>query len=128
MVVGVLDFRLHLLRYSIAGHLPLPLLLSGEGAVYLTGEGSPVGLLPNAQFNEQQLNLPETFILSLFSDGILELLEEDDLIAKEQSLLARLNGPVVRPSVLSDRLGIKHVDQDALPDDVAALFISRGLA
>lgn len=128
MVVGVLDFRLHLLRYSIAGHLPLPLLLSDEGAVYLTGEGSPVGLLPNAQFNEQQLNLPETFILSLFSDGILELLEDDDLIAKEQSLLARLSGPVVRPSVLSDRLGIEHVDRDALPDDVAALFISRGLA
>ena len=61
------------------------------------------------------------------SDGILELMDKDDLVEKEQELIDRLSGPLVRPANLIERLGLEDVDQNALPDDVAALFISRGL-
>ena len=62
------------------------------------------------------------------SDGILELINKDDLVEKEQELIDRLSGSLVRPKKLIRRLALDQVDRNALPDDVAALFISRGLA
>ena len=45
MVVGLLDTADNTLRYSVAGHLPQPVLVSDEGARYLRGEGSAVGIM-----------------------------------------------------------------------------------
>lgn len=127
MVVGVLDFKTNKLRYSIAGHLPQPIFLDDSGIRYLPGEGSPVGLLPEVSYTENFLELPERFILAVLSDGIFELMDNVNLIAKEQDLLDRLEGPVANPRDLVQRLGISRVDQNDIPDDVAALFLSRGL-
>ncbi len=127
MVVGVLSLKSHTIRYSVAGHLPQPILLTDDGICYLEGEGSPVGLMPDPEYIEHSVDLPERFMFSVMSDGILELLEDEDLIEKEQDLLGRLNGPVDKPSSLAKRLSLDHVDRNHLPDDIAALFISRGL-
>ena len=54
-------------------------------------------------------------------------MDKDDLVENEQELIDRLSGPLVRPANLIESLGLEDVDQNALPDDVAALFISRGL-
>ncbi len=128
MVVGVLDFYANTLRYSIAGHLPQPILLDEDGIRYLPGEGSPVGLMADAQYTENFVDLPNQFMLSVLSDGILELLDDVNLIEKEQDLLRRLDGPVAKPRELVRRMGLDHVDRDNIPDDVAALFISKGLS
>ena len=128
MVVGVLDFQQDSLRYSIAGHLPQPILLDDSGIRYLAGEGSPVGLMPEASYTEYGIDLPEKFMFSVLSDGILELIDDVNLIEKEQELLRRLDGPVAKPRDLVLRLGLDHIDRDDIPDDVAALFISKGLA
>jgi serine phosphatase RsbU (regulator of sigma subunit) len=102
-------------------------MLTEHDIHYLEGGGSPVGLVIDAQYTEISIDLPERFLLTLMSDGILELLENSDLIAKESELIDRLRGPLVRPVTFINRLGLDDVDQDALPDDVATLFISRGL-
>ncbi len=127
MIVGVLNFCTHVIQYSVAGHLPQPVLLTDDCAEYLQGQGSPVGLMAEATFNEQTVELPEQFLLTLMSDGILELINKDDLVEKEQELIDRLSGSLVRPKKLIRRLALDQVDRNALPDDVAALFISRGL-
>src|SRR6056300_289933 len=67
MIVGVLNFREHSLRYSVAGHLPQPALLIEDHAEYLEGEGSPVGLMAEVAFQEQTIALPERFLLTLMS-------------------------------------------------------------
>jgi len=126
MVVGVLNFQTHQLTYSVAGHLPHPVLLDEEGVIYLEGEGPPVGLIENADYTEHTTTLPERFVLALLSDGILELLGDGSLIEKEALLLSRVAGPLDSPRVLADRLGLGAVDANHLPDDVAALFITRG--
>lgn len=126
MVVGVLNFETHQLTYSVAGHLPHPVLLDAEGVRYLEGEGPPVGLIEQAAYTEHACALPEHFVLALLSDGILELLGPGSLIEKEALLLRRLAGPLDSPRVLADRLGLAEVDANHLPDDVAALFITRG--
>ena len=128
MVVGSLNFKTGALTYSVAGHLPLPILLTHEGIHYLEGEGPPVGLVPDAVYEASTIQMPDEFILSVLSDGILELLDDKDLLEKEAALLKRLEGSVAKPSELWERLGLDHVDRNHLPDDVAVLFISRGLA
>ena len=84
MIVGSIDMRANILSYSVAGHLPQPVLVSAEGARYLEGEGSAVGIMEKVEFEEQVIELPQEFMLALFSDGILEILPPKNLIEKSE--------------------------------------------
>jgi phosphoserine phosphatase RsbU/P len=123
MVVGTLDMRDNTLRYSVAGHLPLPVLVSSEGARYLEGEGAAVGIMTDALYSELQLELPDTFMLSLFSDGILEILPPKNLLEKERYFLETFERAADTPAELITQLGLHRVE--TAPDDIAALFISK---
>lgn len=125
MIVAVLDMQANRLTYSVAGHLPLPVLVSDRGAEYLSGEGTAVGMMPEADFNEQSLDLPDTFMLALFSDGILEILPPSNLIEKEQFFLDVFRREDESPASLVTRLGLDSVE--TAPDDIAALFLSKRL-
>ena len=121
MLVGLLDMRNNTLSYSVAGHLPLPVLVSDDGARYLEGGGSPVGILADAQYHVDEIVLPEKFTLALFSDGILEILPPKNLIDKEEYLLEELARGAEAPQDLVERLGLNAVT--TAPDDIAALFV-----
>ncbi len=123
MCVGLLDVRANTLLYSVAGHLPQPVLVSGEGAKYLRGEGSAVGIMADAQYEEHRIELPESFMLALFSDGILEILPPDNLIEKEKYFLEVFERSSDTPEEIIPRLGLDKVE--TAPDDIAALFISK---
>lgn len=123
MVVGLLDMEENTLRYSIAGHLPLPVLVSHEGARYLRGEGSAVGIMKEAEYQEHLISLPSSFMLAVFSDGILEILPPKNLIDKENYFLDVFEQAADTPEELVTRLGLDRVD--TAPDDIAALFISK---
>jgi len=123
MVVALLNMRENTLRYSIAGHLPLPVLVSSSGARYLEGEGSAVGIMENAEFEEHKIKLPDSFMLALFSDGILEILPPKNLVEKESYFLDVFDKAAVSPEELVTRLGLDHVD--TAPDDIAALFVNK---
>jgi sigma-B regulation protein RsbU (phosphoserine phosphatase) len=123
MVVGLLDMERNTLRYSIAGHLPQPVLVSADGARYLSGSGSAVGLMEEADYQEQEVALPDSFTIALFSDGILEILPCNDLIEKEALLLQAFDQVAESPEAMVSRLGLDKVD--VAPDDIAALFITK---
>ena len=123
MVVGLLDMEYNTLLYSVAGHLPQPVLVSGEGARYLQGEGSAVGIMADALYEEHLIELPESFMLALFSDGILEILPRKNLIEKENYFLEVFEQTSESPEELVTRLGLDQVE--TAPDDIAALFISK---
>ncbi|HBO14603.1 MAG TPA: response regulator receiver protein, partial [Halieaceae bacterium] len=123
MIVGVLDMASNGLRYAVAGHLPLPVLVSDAGADYLPGEGTAVGMMPDAAFEVQEVPLPESFTLALFSDGILEILPPDNLIEKEAFFLDVFRQGSESPAALVTRLGLDSVA--TAPDDIAALFVSK---
>jgi serine phosphatase RsbU (regulator of sigma subunit) len=123
MVVGLLDMQDNTLRYSVAGHLPQPVLVSQEGARYLRGEGSAVGIMEDAHFEEHMIDLPRSFMLALFSDGILEILPPKNLIEKEKYFLEVFEQTADSPEELVTRLGLDRVE--TAPDDIAALFISK---
>ncbi|MEM1113006.1 MAG: SpoIIE family protein phosphatase [Pseudomonadota bacterium] len=123
MVVGLLDMERNVLRYSVAGHLPQPVLVSRDGARYLRGEGSAVGIMEDAQYEEHMLELPESFMLALFSDGILEILPPKNLIEKEKYFLEVFEQTADSPRELASRLGLDKVEM--APDDIAALFLNK---
>ncbi|QLF91885.1 SpoIIE family protein phosphatase [Pseudomonas sp. ABC1] len=126
MLGGVIDQHSNTLHYSIGGHLPMPVLFSDGEARYLEGRGLPVGLFVDANYENFELALPDSFSLTLLSDGILDLLPGDTLKEKEQvlpELVAQSKGTL---DGLSQTLGL--ADLEGMPDDIALLVLSRNLA
>ncbi|WP_282280907.1 two-component system response regulator RssB [Pseudomonas sp. PS02302] len=126
MLGGVIDETTGTLAYSIGGHLPLPVLHTPEETRFLVGKGLPVGLFQEATYNDHQMDLPERFSLTLFSDGIFDLLPGDNLKEKEHSLpdyVRRAGGTLAG---LSEALNLASVTE--MPDDIALLVLSRNLA
>ena len=124
MVVGVIDLEQNTLRYCVAGHLPLPVLVADGSAVYLPGEGPAAGIMEDAGYTEFQRKLPNQFTLALFTDGILEILPADKLVDKERYFLQVFSSTVDTPEQVVLQLGLDKVKE--APDDIAALFIGRG--
>lgn len=126
MLGGVIDEQTSELTYCVGGHLPLPVLYSEGQAQYLGGRGLPVGLFAEATYTDHQLKLPKRFSLSLFSDGILEVLPGDSLKQREAvlpQLIEQANGNL---SELRQILGLAK--KGDMPDDIAMLVLSRNLA
>jgi phosphoserine phosphatase RsbU/P len=121
MIVGVLDKRDRHLTYSVAGHLPLPVLVSHSKVEFLTGRGMPIGLFDEPIYSEQKINLPASFELMLFSDGVLEVIPEKTLLAKEQHLLNIIKHNSNTVDGVLEKLGIH--EGVTLPDDIAVMTI-----
>lgn len=124
MCIGVLDMSRNHLRYSVAGHLPLPVLVpEGEKPRFLEGKGMPAGMFEAPVFEEHELELPDSFTLALFSDGILEILSPAELVDKEQMLLDMLSS---RPSTIAELADCMGLDEDTeAPDDIAILLVTK---
>ena len=86
--LGVVDIVSDTLSFANAGHFPPPLLVNDEGVRYLELRGKPVGLFRNPQYASAQASLGGHVSLYIVSDGVLELLPENDLAEKEQRLFA----------------------------------------
>ncbi len=125
MIVGIIDTVTHELFYIIAGHLPLPILVTPHKSVYLEGTGKPVGLFDDNQWQVYHCRLPEMFSLVTFSDGILEVIPGKDLLEKEQTLLQLLSETDGSLEAIDAHLGLGKIKE--APDDIAILSISRGL-
>ncbi|WP_369959147.1 two-component system response regulator RssB [Pseudomonas benzenivorans] len=126
MLGGVIDEQSGQLHYSIGGHLPLPVLFSEGQAQYLSGRGLPVGLFEEAEYTDHVLELPESFSLTLLSDGILDLLPGDTLQDKEAALPELVVSAGGTLEGLRGVLGLANLAD--MPDDIALLVLSRNLA
>lgn len=123
MFVACLDTTSNSIIYCNAGHLPCPVLFDSAGAHYVEGAGMPVGIVPETDYAEQTLQLPEQFRLTLFTDGILELLPQKDLVDKEAELLQRCNANDRDLDSLVAVMGLDSVE--AAPDDIAMFTITH---
>lgn len=126
MLGGVIDEESGKLTYSIGGHLPLPVLYSEGQAHYLTGRGLPVGLFEEASYEDQVMDLPTSFSLTLMSDGILDLLPGDTLKEKEAALPEIVQAAGGSLDGLKKAFGLANLGD--MPDDIALLVLSRNLA
>ena len=122
--VGVIDTLTREMRYVVAGHLPMPILVTADGARFLEGFGKPVGIFKNVTWQIYTLQLPEEFSLICFSDGVLEILPQKELLDKEAHLLTLVAQRGQSLESVCDALAIKEIGET--PDDIAILTITRG--
>lgn len=123
---GVIDIETYEMRYVVGGHLPLPLLIIDGEARYLPGKGKPVGIFEDAEWEGEVIQLPrdKDFSIVVFSDGVLEIIDEVELLDKENHLKDMVSESKGRLKSLSEVLKLK--DGASLQDDVAILHISKG--
>jgi serine phosphatase RsbU (regulator of sigma subunit) len=79
--------------------------------------------MADANYAEHMIELPESFMLALFSDGILEILPPKNLVEKEKYFLNVFEQAAASPEEMVTRLGLDQVE--TAPDDIAALFLSK---
>ena len=125
---GIIDSKNHKLRYSVGGHLPMPIMVTDEGAHYLSGKGKPLGLFNDVEWDVYEVDLPEKFAMVVFSDGVLEVLPGEGLEEKEALLLDK-----VASTDMSSGMNLEAVcqslsinQQTQTPDDIAVLMLTRG--
>lgn len=121
---GVLDRKDNKLTYSAGGQFPYPMLYDGTESQSLVCPGRPVGLFEDAVFKQNRIALPPQFVLVLVSDGILELLPQDSLQARYETMLRQCvdnRNAIDELTVGLDILADKH-----LPDDITFLVVVGG--
>ena len=75
LVLGCLDTRKAELTYALGAHLPVPLMLNADGQIKpLEGSGMPVGLFPDAHYQNFSCPFPAGGTLCMASDGVLEVM------------------------------------------------------
>lgn len=122
--MGILDSRNNTLRYSVAGHHPLPVLYQGGVAapIPLSKSSFPVGLFDGATYFDESLELSKDFALTLFSDGILEFLKLPDMRSKEEHLRKVVEESKGDFVAVKDRL---HLNKTiSIPDDIAVMSVT----
>lgn len=123
MFYGVIDPATMLLRYSVGGHFPMPVLLQQGQAAFLEGRGMPVGLFREATYQTHEYQLQHEFELLLFSDGILEIIPQPSLQEKEARLLEMVRTSAGDLEHLAAQLKLDELPD--VPDDIAMMAIGR---
>lgn len=123
---GTIDSKTHKMRYAVGGHLPMPIMITDDGAHYLEGKGKPLGIFTDAQWDVYEIDLPEKFAMMIFSDGILDIISEEGLVAGEALLLekvSQMDGQITIEAVC-ECLGIDPSVET--PDDISVMMVTRG--
>ena len=120
-----LDTQTAELTYANAGAFPWPMLLQPQEQQqqhYLELKSTPVGMFDFASYHNQQLVLQHNSSLVLCSDGILDLLPQQNTEQKLQYLLQQS----YQHSDIADLLRALAIDpQQRLPDDLTILKLTR---
>ncbi|MCK7598431.1 SpoIIE family protein phosphatase [Microbulbifer sp. CAU 1566] len=122
MFVGVVDSRARQLHYAVAGQVPVPALVTRDGARWLEGKGRPLGLFERGDWEVRHCNLPANWRLVACSDGVLELLP-GDLLQKEQELLQKIDHS--RGDLESLCAALKVDTAESFPDDITILTLRQ---
>jgi len=122
---AVLDTQTAELTYANAGAFPWPMLLQPQEQQqhhYLELRSTPVGMFDFACYQNQHLVLQQNSSLVLCSDGILDLLPQQNTEQKLQYLLQQS----YQHRDITDLLRALAIDpQQQLPDDLTILKLTR---
>jgi CheY-like chemotaxis protein len=117
---AIVDLEFERLHYSNAAHFPPALLVQGGETLSLEQKGKPLGLFPDAEFASEHVDLAPDAKLVVFSDGVLDLMDDENLQAKEERL-SRVAGTAGSMDELWEQLELAPLG----PDDVSCLVVSH---
>ncbi len=98
---GVLNTRTREFRHVAAGHPPGVHLPRGGKPAFLEGDGFPVGMMDDVEYDEHYLILEPGDRLFLYSDGVNEALNPQQELYGGNRLLAELESHATTPLVNS---------------------------
>lgn len=128
--MGVLDPKSGELVYTSAGHNP-PLIVRARGGYKrLSGGGVILGVLPDAQYEEERIQLEPGDVLVLFSDGVTEAPNPDDEEFGEERLAALVASVAQKPAaeIVEDiHRSVQSFTQGAPPADDITVVVARRL-
>lgn len=119
--LGVIDKETQQLNYSYGGHFPQAVMTTGDDVSFLDGRGLPLGLFEGAEYEDIYIPLPKEFGLTVFSDGVLEIMPEKTLKEKEARLLAMVKETDHRIDLMLQSLGEDKIRR--APDDISLLSL-----
>ncbi len=80
LFLGILNIKTGVLNYCNAAHTPTYILKpAGEVIVLDQSHGLPLGLYPNKEYTDSEITLKKGDSILLYTDGITELRNENDL-------------------------------------------------
>lgn len=119
---AVLDTRTAEITYANAGAFPWPLLVQQQHGSYLELKSTPVGMFDFASYKNQRLLMQENSSLVLWSDGVLDVLPQQNTEQKLQHLLQAS----AEQNDLAALLKALAIDPtQPLPDDLTILKLTR---
>ena len=123
MFVGIVDLAANSVTYANAGHFPHAIHAGGGRARILECNGKPVGLFDDVRYETGEVRLGAAESVVAFSDGVLEVMPEEGLPAKEARLVecAACHAPDM--AALWDAVGV--VKGSTGPDDMTCLVVAR---
>ena len=121
--VGLFDVGSGVLKYASAGHLP-PLVLDGvvDGRLLSVASSLPVGVLPDAVYEQSEARLTAGDTLVLYTDGLIES-RQRGLDAGFAQLLATARSANADPDLL--RAALLAGMNVARSDDDVTLLVMR---
>lgn len=120
---GLVDEAQQTLTCANAGCFPWPVLVNRGVAQALELPGMPLGLMPNAQYEERTFPLTADARIVACTDGVFEVLPEQTQ-AQRLSHVARLAERCLTAREFVDAL--KLPTETSAPDDIAVMMLSRG--
>ncbi len=126
---GVLDFTGHRLTFSNAGH-DHPFFISAKEKVRrLQNGGTVLGIMEEFPFQEDTISIDKGDLLVIYSDGVVEAMNEKGEQFSERRLAAVLQKSRNRPSrELIDRIVSavkKHAGSYPQSDDITIVVVKR---
>jgi sigma-B regulation protein RsbU (phosphoserine phosphatase) len=129
LVFALLEENSGHVRVLNAGHLPLLLVRPTDPVRSYPASSVPLGIIPEAEFHEQALELVSGDRLVVCSDGVTEARNENDEFFGEARLLAllqsgaALDGPGLGRSVIE--AVARFAGEESQSDDVSLVIIER---
>ena len=124
MFYGVLVKNENKLIFANGGHFPFPFICHDNEVEWLTEKSTPVGMFDFSEYKNVSISLPDNFTFTIFSDGILEIIPENNIKAQIEYLKNIVNDKKLNLSKLVDKL--TGNGNTPLLDDITILSLKRG--
>jgi serine phosphatase RsbU (regulator of sigma subunit) len=123
----ILDLKTGVLRGACGGH-PRPLLLRSDGTTELVPATGPLlGVIQDATFGEEQVQLREGDALVLYTDGLTDALAPETMLTENDLLVALGECRGLSAGEISHRLESAALGSDSarVPRDDIALVVAK---
>lgn len=125
LIYGILDLKTNTLNYTIGGYYPNPILVDSKfHAKYLFGKGYPLGIVPQATFENFTVPIDPNNSLIFFSDGIMRyFMPGEDSESKDNGLLNLVCSSKVEIDSILQKLDLTY--STPIIDDIVIFTIQR---